>query len=139
MVNGKLMSRMAKIVEKELSYRIVGVLFEVHRELGGEYQEKYYQRAASKALQQAKLAFKEQIPVDLKYKDEKIGKYFIDFLVENKVVLELKASPTITAADIRQVLAYLKAARKELAIVANFRGPRLQYKRIVNPEVHCSD
>lgn len=126
---------MVEIVEKELSYKIVGILFEVHRELGGQYQEKYYQRAVSKALQENKIPFEEQICVDLTYKDKKIGKYFLDFLIDGKIILELKAFPHISIADIRQVLAYLKSTGLELGIVANFRGSRLTYLRVLNPEV----
>ena len=125
---------MVNIVEKELSYKIVGVLFEVHRELGGQYQEKYYQRAVTKALRMAKIPFEEQIVVDLSFKGEKIGKYYLDFLIDRRVVLELKAEPHINRTDFRQVLAYLKASRLELGIVANFRGDKLRCVRVLNSE-----
>jgi len=69
-------NKTVNIVERELSYKIVGVLFEVHRELGGQYQEKYYQRAVAKALEVANIPFEEQIAVDLSFKSEKIGKYY---------------------------------------------------------------
>lgn len=127
---------MPKIVEKDLSYKIVGILFEVHTELGGQYQEKYYQRAVAKALQAENIPFVEQIAIDLTFKDEKIGKYYLDFLIDNKVILELKAEPQIRRKELRQVLAYLKASKVELGIVANFRGDKLRYVRVLNSEVN---
>ena len=121
------------IIEKELSYKIMGILFEVHNKLGGEYQEKYYQRAVAKALREKKTFFKEQIPIDLKFKEEKIGKYFLDFLIEGKIILEIKAVPRLKPIYFRQVRAYLKAKNLELGILANFRGKKLTYKRILCP------
>jgi GxxExxY protein len=121
------------IIEKELSYKIVGVLFEVHNKLGGEYQEKYYQRAVANALRQKGLKFKEQLPVDLKFNSTKIGKYFLDFLIENKIVLEIKAVPSLKPIHFRQVRAYLKVNNLPLGILANFRGSKVSYNRILYP------
>lgn len=130
---------MAIIIEKELSYRIMGILFNVQNQLGGEYQEKYYQRAVSKALRNEGIFFKEQIPVDLEYKNEKIGKYILDFLIENKIVLEIKAVPDFKPIFFRQIRSYLKAKNLELGILANFHGDRLTYKRILCPVIKNSD
>lgn len=121
------------IIEKELSYKIMGILFEVHNKLGGEYQEKYYQRAIAKAFKENKISFKEQIPVDLNFNGEKIGKYILDFLVERKIILEIKAAPRLKPIYFRQVRAYLKAHHLELGILANFKGDLLTYKRILHP------
>src|SRR3989339_1922189 len=122
-----------EIVEKDLSYKIVGILFGVHSALGGTYQEKYYQRAVEIALKQAGLKFAKELSGDLLYKDEKIGKYRLDFLIENRIILELKAVPVVDKADYLQVRAYLKSANLRLGILANFRGKSLVYKRILNP------
>jgi AmmeMemoRadiSam system protein A len=121
------------IIHKELSYKIVGILFEVHNKLGGEYQEKYYQRAIARALEKEKINFKEQIKVDLKFEKEKIGKYFLDFLINEKIILEIKAVPQLKPIYFRQVRAYLKAKNLELGILANFKGDKLTYKRILFP------
>lgn len=126
---------MAVLVYPELSYKIVGILFEVHNKLGGWYQEKYYQRAVEIALKQNKLSFEKEIAVDLAFNNEKIGKYFLDFLIEDKVILELKAKPQLAKEEFRQVMSYLKSKRLKLGILANFRSERLIYKRILNPEV----
>lgn len=123
---------MADIVHKELSYKIVGILFSVHKQLGNRYQEKYYQRAVEKALLDNNLSFKKELMVDLQYNNEKFGKYFLDFLIDNTVILELKTVPRLSPKDFTQVLAYLKAHNLKLGILANFRTDRLVYKRILN-------
>ena len=120
------------IVQKELSYKIVGILFDVYNELGNRYQEKYYQRAIAKLLTENKIAFKKEMPVDLLFHDSKIGKYYLDFLIEDKVILEIKCVPFLKPKDFKQLLAYLKAHNLELGILANFRAESLIYKRILN-------
>lgn len=74
--------------------------------------------------------------VDLHFNETKIGKYVLDFLIEDKIVLELKAEPFINKEDFQQVMAYLKAKKLKLGILANFRGSKLVYKRILNSEVN---
>lgn len=129
---------MSKIIEPSLSYAIVGVLFKVHQELGGRYQEKYYQRAVAVGLKDISVKFSQQIPVELQFQNSKIGKYFLDFLIENKIIIEIKAVPQLSPLDFKQLSAYLKAKNLELGIIANFRGPKLTYKRILNPELYHS-
>lgn len=127
-------ANMAKLIYPKLSYKIVGILFKVHSELGGKYQEKYYQRAVEVALKEEGLSYKKEIAVDLSFKDTKIGKYFLDFVIEDKIVLELKATPRFNREDFRQISSYLKAKNLKLGILANFRGDKLVYKRILNPD-----
>ncbi|MEK7501223.1 MAG: GxxExxY protein [Patescibacteria group bacterium] len=122
---------MPEIVEKELSYEVVGVLLEVYNNLGGGYQEKYYQRAVAQELANKGLRFKEQLPVPLDFKGSNIGRYFLDFLIENKIVLEIKVSNKFYQRDIKQVLAYLKRTNLELAILADFSKGGLKLKRIL--------
>lgn len=124
-----------KIIYPELSYKIVGVLFKVHNELGNKYQEKYYQRAIAIELANQKINFKKEVLVDLIYGNEKIGKYFLDFLVEDKIVLEIKATDKFKVSDYKQVSAYLKSKDMKLGILANFRTEQITYKRIINPKL----
>ena len=120
------------IVYPELSYKIVGVLFDAHNKLGNRYQEKYYQRAIGIAFNNAGISYKSQLSVPLQFADQPIGKYQLDFLVENKIVLELKAVPRLTPIDFKQVSAYLKAYDLKLGILANFRPAKLEHHRILN-------
>ena len=126
---------MADIIEKELSYKVVGILMDIHRQLGNRYQEKYYQRAIAVALKRNGLDFKQELSINLNYAGEKIGRYSLDFLIENKIVLEIKCVPELKPIDFKQVLAYLKAEKIELGTLVNFRPESLVYKRILNSDL----
>ena len=122
-----------KIVYAELSYKIVRILFDVYNELGGRYQEKYYQRAVAIGFDKNIIKYNKELTVNLTFQNQTIGKYFLDFLVEGKIIVELKTVARFSHDDVRQVLAYLKAKNLRLGILVNFRGNKLEYKRIVNP------
>jgi len=121
-----------KLIYPELSYKIIGILFEVHNQLGGGYQEKYYQRAIEKAFDQEKIKYQSQCPVAIKFKDNKIGCYYIDFLVDNKIILEIKKGNYFSRNNIGQVNGYLKSTNKKLAILANFTSDGVKFRRILN-------
>lgn len=123
-----------KLVLPKLSYKIMGALFKVHNELGPLMLEKYYQRAVAKELSKNSIKFTKEVPIALNYQGENIGRYFLDFVVEDKVILELKANKFTDPKFFKQVLAYLNTTHLPLAILANFRRKRLEYKRIVNAE-----
>ena len=127
--------RTGKLIYPELSYQVMGVLFRVHRRLGNTYQEKYYQRAIEVELKKEKIPYKKEFLIRLNYADVKIGRYFLDFVIDEKIALEVKTTPALKQTYLKQVLAYLDAANLKLGIVANFRTNRLTYKRLVNPKV----
>ena len=124
-----------KLIYPELSYKLVGVLFKVHSKLGPKYQEKYYQRAIEIELKNQKIPFEREKMVKLEYEEEGIGKYFIDFVVDDKIALEVKAADYFKRDFTFQVLGYLNSANLKLGIIVNFNSDRLRYKRIVNPKV----
>src|SRR3989338_6289550 len=111
------------ILFPELSYTIVGVLYDVHGKLGNRFQEKYYQRAIAALFDQRGVHYRQQVPVRIQMEGVPIGRYFVDFLIEDEVVLEIKTVPRLVIKDHYQVDAYLKALGKELGILANFRTP----------------
>lgn len=123
---------MPEIIQKELSYKIIGILFEIHTGLGNHLQEKIYQKAIEEAFKLNKINFKRELKVDLIYKQKKIGYYYLDFLIEKCLVLEIKTVDSLKPADFNQVLSYLKANNIQIGILANFRSNRLLYKRILN-------
>lgn len=123
------------IIYPELSYKLMGVLFNIHRQLGNSYQEKYYQRAISLSLNEAKIPYGKEVLIELTFNNQGIGKYFLDFVIDNKIALEIKTVPFIKDEYYKQLLAYLNAANLKLGIVANFRSNRLTYKRLINPKV----
>lgn len=126
---------MTELIYPELSYLIMGIIFKVYNELGGGYQEKYYQRAISLELKRKTIKYKEQASVELKFAGEKIGKYFIDFIIDNKIVLELKVGHSFYSRDIKQVLVYLKTYKLKLGILILFTRKGVQYERIINNEL----
>lgn len=128
-----------RIVLPELSYKIMGALFAVHNELGSTMLEKHYQRAIEKELRNQNLSFQREAPVNLAYRGESIGKYFLDFVVEGQVIIESKAQKSYDPKFFKQVLAYLRQTNLPLAILVNFRRPRLEYKRVVNADFSHND
>ena len=127
------------LVYPELSYRLIGLLFKIHNKLGPNYQEKYYQRAIESELKKQKISFEREKFVKLEYESESIGKYFIDFVVDGKIALEIKTDEFFRRKYLQQVLAYLAATNLKLAILVNFRSNRLYFKRIINPKVKLAD
>jgi len=120
------------LVYPELSYKIIGALFEVYNELGSGYQEKYYQKATAALFRNLGLNFKEQPWSPLIFKNTKIGDYYFDFLVDDKIVLELKRKERFSRRDIEQVFAYLKVRKLKLGILAYFTNSGVRFKRILN-------
>lgn len=122
---------MGKLIYPELSYEIVGILYSVYNAIGGGYQEKYYQKAIAKELKEKNIKFSEQLPIKLKYKGDILGIYYLDFLIEDKIVLEIKNSSKFYPRDIKQVLGYLKVKDFSLGILGCFGKNGLIYKRIL--------
>ncbi len=122
----------SKVVYKELSYEVMGAIFEVFRELGYGYKERYYEDAITKEFSNRKINFKRQVPYKLVYKGEIIGNYRFDFLVENKIIVELKRGNYFSRNNITQTLQYLKTANLKLAILVNITSKGAKFKRILN-------
>ncbi|MFH1542448.1 MAG: GxxExxY protein [bacterium] len=122
---------MGKIIYPELSYKLVGICYKVYHELGGGYQEKVYQAAVKRELIKAGIGFLEQVSTDLLYQGTKIGQYRLDFIIEHKIVLELKVAPRFTARDILQVLGYLKQCKLDLGILVSFSRQDVYFKRLL--------
>ena len=120
------------LVYPELSYQVMGVLFEVWKELGYGHKEKFYQKAVSQGLKEKDFKFDEQVPAQLLFKNQVVGSYFFDFLVEDKTVLEIKAKNYFSKKDIDQLYSYLKAKNFKLGILAYFSKNGVKYKRILN-------
>jgi GxxExxY protein len=129
----------SNLVYPDLSYQVMGILFKIHNRLGPNYQERYYQRAVKIELDRERVPYEKEKPVPLRYEGENIGRYFIDFLIDNKIALEIKADDYFRKKYLHQVLDYLAATNTKLAILVNFRKDKLFYKRIINPKVHLVD
>jgi len=131
---GKAILNKKDLIYPELSYNIVGILYETYNELGYGYKEIYYQRALANNFRKGGLFFKEQVPAKIKFKGGVIGKIFLDFLIENKIILEIKKTDRFAKQEIDQVCGYLKATGLKLGILAHFTRDGIKLKRILNDD-----
>lgn len=116
------------ILHPELSHEIVGALFDVFRELSFGHKEKYYENAVAEALEKRGLHYQRQKRVSLSFAGKEIGYHFLDFLVEDTVVLELKQGNSFSNKNIDQVHSYLKTLNLQLGIIAQFTSDGVKYK-----------
>ena len=124
---------MAELKYKNITEKIIGASFEVHKFLGNGFQEVIYQRALAWELTQARLSFSREIEQDIFYKElrKPIGTRRADFVVKGKVLVELKAIIELEDVHLAQVLNYLKAYRIEVGLLINFGSKSLSFKRLV--------
>ena len=117
----------------DITQKVIGSAFEVHKFLGNGFQEVIYQRALSYEMKRKGLYFVREIEQEIYYKDSKepIGIRRADFVVEKKVLVELKAISKLEDVHRSQVLNYLKAYRLEVGLLINFGSRDLDYRRII--------
>jgi len=117
----------------DITEKIIGAAFEVHKFLGNGFQEVIYQRALAYEMEKAGLGFQREIEQAIFYKDlaNPIGTRRADFVVEGKVLVELKALVQLEEAHWAQTLNYLKAYKLEVGLLINFGGKSLVFKRFV--------
>ena len=118
---------------KDVTEKIIGASFEVHKFLGNGFQEVIYQRALAYEMQKAGLEFAREIEQEIFYKEleKPIGTRRADFVVEGKVLVELKAIIQLDDVNLAQALNYLKAYKLEVGLLINFGSKSLTFKRIV--------
>jgi GxxExxY protein len=109
----------------ELTEAVIGAAIEVHRSLGPGQLESTYQRALAKELAYCGIRHRAQVPITSWYRDEPVGEFFADFIVEDKIILELKVVSRILPVHRAQVVSYLRATGLQLGLVLNFHVPVL--------------
>ena len=114
--------------EKPLTEKTIRCAFNVHNELGSGFLEKVYENALRMELIQENLEVKQQVPVEVRYKGKTIGNYCADLLVNDKILIELKAVETLVKEHEVQLVNYLKATGLTIGLLINF-GPSVQIKR----------
>ncbi len=124
---------MEELKYKDITEKIIGAAFEVHKFLGNGFQEVIYQRALAYEMRQTGLGFAREIEQDIFYKEleEPIGTRRADFVVEGKVLVELKAITQLEAVHLAQALNYLKAYKLEVGLLINFGSKSLEFKRLI--------
>ena len=117
----------------ELSFQIVGCAFDVHNALGFGFKESIYQKALALAFKEKKLAFVEQVHYQVKFKEQLLAKRYFDFVIENKIVVEIKKNDKFSKANIDQTIDYLKTSNLKLGLLINFGKEGVICKRLINP------
>ena len=121
-----------EVLFKKESYSIIGAAMEVHRTLGKGFLESVYQESLGLEFKKRQIPFSREQILELFYKEDKLSKYFVaDFICFDKIILELKSVSGLTSEHEAQAFNYLKATQMNLALLINFGGNSLQYKRIV--------
>jgi GxxExxY protein len=116
----------------DLTAKIIGCAMKVHRHFGPGFPEIVYQRALMIELKNAGLPFKQEVEKEIIYEGKLIYKRRLDLIVENVVLLELKAQKNVDNADYNQILNYLRVFNIEISLLLNFGASSLQFKRFVN-------
>lgn len=125
---------MGKIIYPDLSYKITGILFKTHNQLGKYCNEKQYADSIENYLLKTGIKFEREKILPIGFEGELKGRNKIDFLIENQIILEIKAKKIITKEDYFQTRRYLSVLNKKLALLVNFRANYLHPKRILNPD-----
>jgi GxxExxY protein len=120
-----------EIVYQKLSYHLVGIFNEVHNQLGPGFPENYYENALIEELNNHGISFEQQKVINVQYKGKIIGVFRLDLVVDNSIIIELKAVSEITDLFKKQLRSYLKAADLCLGILVNFGKSRVKFFRII--------
>lgn len=114
----------------ELTEKIIGVFFDVYNELGHGFLESVYELALGIALTEAGLKVRHQVPIEVWFRGHQVGDFKADMVVDDKVLLELKAARNIDLAHEKQLLNYLRATQIEIGLLLNF-GVKPEFRRLV--------
>ena len=123
---------MSELKFKDITEKIIGAAMKVHSTLGNGFQEVIYQRALEIELKKASLFFEREFSMKIFYSGEQIGERRVDFFVENKIMVELKALILLEDVHLAQAKNYLEAYNVEVGLLINFGSTSLQFKRLEN-------
>lgn len=118
----------------DLTEKIIGCAMTVHRKMGPGYNEVIYSRCLAIEFDKAELKYKRELEWPVFYDEIIVGKRRVDFLVDDKISVELKAIHELTNKELAQGLNYLESQRLEVGLLINFGSPSLQFKRLVNEQ-----
>lgn len=122
---------MTDVLYKDLSYEIMSAVFEVHNTLGFGFLEKVYENALMKELTSRGLQVQAQKEIRIFYKEQDVGIYFADLVVNGEILIELKAVESLSNLHKAQIMNYLKATGLKLGLLINFGKERVESKRFV--------
>lgn len=118
----------------ELTGKIIGCAMEVHKILGNGFQEVIYQRALAIEMTRQNIEYSREFEMEIYYKGDRIGLRRVDFFVEGKIMVELKAVIQMEDAHLAQAINYLEAYNMKIGLLINFGNTSLQFKRVMKPQ-----
>ena|GEM_PF-179550 len=125
-------NQMGNLIYEEESYKLLGICMEVHNQLGAGFLEIVYKDALEYELKKSNIPFEREREYEVQYKDTILPhKFYADFVIYDKIILEIKGVNGIADEFLAQCINYLKVSENKLALLVNFGEMRLQYKRIV--------
>jgi len=124
-------TKVTDFLYEALSYKIRGCAFKVYNTLGFGHKEKVYQRALSSELKLAGIEYEQEKILSIAYNQEKVGVYRPDFVIDNKILVEIKAVPFMVKNYETQLTYYLKGTNYRLGFLINFGSPKLEIRRRV--------
>lgn len=119
-------------IKDELTYQIIGCAMKVHSVLGNGFQEVIYQRALAIEMEKQNLSYAREMVMEIFYDNIKIGTRRVDFFVENRIMLELKAVVRLEGNHLAQAMNYCEAYGLPIGLLINFGSKSLEYKRVYN-------
>jgi len=114
---------------KDITYKIRGACFEVYNRFGGAFKEKVVDNSLYEELKSRKLKVDRQKRIDIYFKNKKVGMYVPDFVIDDKILVELKRKPKLMLEDEKQFWLYLKGSDYKLGLLINFGSEKLEIKR----------
>lgn len=129
-ITDKFKSGAEEYLFSSLTKEIIGCAIRVHKILGPGFVEKIYQGALSKELTKSNLNYIKEKKVSVKYENAIVGYQVIDFIIEGKIIVELKAVSELNNIHIGQMVSYLKATNEQVGLILNFAKSRLEIKRV---------
>ena len=116
----------------ELSQKVIGAAIEVHRELGPGFLENIYEEALKIELSEYNINYEYQKEIKIEYLGVVVGIHRLDLIIENKIIIELKAVKELSDIHFAQLRSYLKATGLKIGLLFNFAKPTLEIRRVVN-------
>jgi len=126
------------MLHQELTYKVIGCAMEVHRQLGNGFQEVIYQRALAIEMTTQGIEYSREFEMYITYKGQEIGTRRVDFFVEDKIMVEIKAVINLEDVHLAQAMNYLEAYKLEVGLLLNFGSRSLSYKRVHHNQIISS-
>lgn len=123
---------MSKLIYKDLSYVVNGILFETHNQIGFGYREKVYCQAIIELLKEKDINFIYQYKIPLFFYNKEIGKRYMDFLIDDKIVVEIKVRNKIRTREFNQLKEYLRFSGYKLGLLVVFEEEGVKIYRVLN-------